>query len=553
MLGHLEGSLMYSMCILRRGAAGVKFFRAHILPAICQFCQVASEELGPLSSTDVNQSSAYDVPMYIRNVWGKGDSLAAVFSQALKTMCSAIFWPRLCTGQVSAYLYLKAMSVGPPFALLEEAGAVLSLVEDAVPRKAFVVLSVISASYVLKLMGSLVSSTLSLPWEIQDRLKYLADWYDTEGFLRRCRVRCGKFDLLLSDPDLSDPVPPPHLLPWMGTCTRRYLTWLLDSNSSKAEGCSDGGSEGGLYSPNPVAIAAEAAERAFFCLIRAFSASERPPTMIHPSDLRRILVSSIWDSVLHCTSFSPVSGFTLAVSLLQALVVVEALLLSPDLSPSSSPDKETNTLLSRANSDVLEVLSHTQSLVHILLAEGNPNINATIDIGGTDIGIVMRFGRKALASVRSLVCHLESSHASGSASGSGSGSGSGSRRSAEDRVCPSSPSPRTPPHPQHPHSPMRMYDWELVQSEMLLGLPEDKWGLRPCSNFDCSQKDGPCEMMVKTLVCEGGCGARYCCQGCQEQAWRAGHQHNCEAMAALTMRRSSAINEWHGEGASQLA
>ena len=71
-----------------------------------------------------------------------------------------------------------------------------------------------------------------------------------------------------------------------------------------------------------------------------------------------------------------------------------------------------------------------------------------------------------------------------------------------------------------------------------MGLPEDKWGLRPCGNFDCSQLDGPCEMTVKTLVCEGGCGARYCCQGCQEQAWRAGHWYNCEAMATIVRRQA---------------
>ena len=81
-----------------------------------------------------------------------------------------------------------------------------------------------------------------------------------------------------------------------------------------------------------------------------------------------------------------------------------------------------------------------------------------------------------------------------------------------------------------------MYEWELVQAEMLAGLSEEEWGLRPCSNFDCARLEGPCEMMVKTLVCEGGCGARYCCQACGEQAWRSGHKHNCQAISEMRQR-----------------
>ena len=43
-----------------------------------------------------------------------------------------------------------------------------------------------------------------------------------------------------------------------------------------------------------------------------------------------------------------------------------------------------------------------------------------------------------------------------------------------------------------------------------------------CGNFDCSRLDGPCEMTVKTLACEGGCGARYCCQGLLARSRRGG-------------------------------
>ena len=76
-------------------------------------------------------------------------------------------------------------------------------------------------------------------------------------------------------------------------------------------------------------------------------------------------------------------------------------------------------------------------------------------------------------------------------------------------------------------------DWECVQSELLLGLPEELWGVRPCCNTACVRLDGPCEMEVKTRACGGRCGARYCCADCQEQAWRGGHRRNCAAMREM--------------------
>ena len=79
-------------------------------------------------------------------------------------------------------------------------------------------------------------------------------------------------------------------------------------------------------------------------------------------------------------------------------------------------------------------------------------------------------------------------------------------------------------------------DWELVQSELLLGLPEELWGVRPCCNTACVRLEGPCEMEVKTQACGGGCGARYCCVACQEQAWRGGHRRNCAAMREMRER-----------------
>ena len=76
-------------------------------------------------------------------------------------------------------------------------------------------------------------------------------------------------------------------------------------------------------------------------------------------------------------------------------------------------------------------------------------------------------------------------------------------------------------------------DWECVQYELLLGLPEELWGVRPCCNTACVRLEGPCEMEVKTRACGGGCGARYCCVACQEQAWRGGHQRNCAEMREM--------------------
>ena len=88
-----------------------------------------------------------------------------------------------------------------------------------------------------------------------------------------------------------------------------------------------------------------------------------------------------------------------------------------------------------------------------------------------------------------------------------------------------------------------MRDWECVQCELLLGLPEELWGVHPCCNTACVRLEGPCEMEVKTQACGGGCGARYCCVACQEQAWRGGHQRNCAAMREMRGRSESTDND----------
>ena len=161
-------------------------------------------------------------------------------------------------------------------------------------------------------------------------------------------------------------------------------------------------------------------------------------------------------------------------------------------------------------------------------AQGNAGLSTTA------FGLVRSSGFKAIAALHSLVRSVTSSNPTETELGSGSGSGSAVAYSG----APEAPSSDLPPPPCQP-PPLRMYEWEPVQAELLIGLSEEKWGLRPCSNFDCTRLEGPCEMTVKTLVCGGGCGARYCCQACAEQAWRSGHKRNCQAMSEMRRRSES--------------
>ena len=73
-------------------------------------------------------------------------------------------------------------------------------------------------------------------------------------------------------------------------------------------------------------------------------------------------------------------------------------------------------------------------------------------------------------------------------------------------------------------------DWELIKAGLLLNEAEEVWGASSCCNAACTRLEGPCEVEVKTLICGGECEARYCSQTCQQQAWRAGHRRNCEAL-----------------------
>lgn len=143
-------------------------------------------------------------------------------------------------------------------------------------------------------------------------------------------------------------------------------------------------------------------------------------------------------------------------------------------------------------------------------------------------------GPPALRAVRELVRFMSEGPRS-----DGCGPGSSYRPTAASAAQSSAQAAADPAEAAHAASstplghPLGMYEWELIQAELLLDLPEEIWGLRPCSNFECTRLEGPCELTLKTLLCEGGCGARYCCPGCQEEAWRGGHRHNCEAMRTM--------------------
>ena len=76
-------------------------------------------------------------------------------------------------------------------------------------------------------------------------------------------------------------------------------------------------------------------------------------------------------------------------------------------------------------------------------------------------------------------------------------------------------------------------EWELLQATLIsrisphLGL-EGLW----CFNPHCTNLSGPSELQLETQACQGGCGARYCSEACQEQCWRMGHRKSCVRLAS---------------------
>ncbi len=61
-----------------------------------------------------------------------------------------------------------------------------------------------------------------------------------------------------------------------------------------------------------------------------------------------------------------------------------------------------------------------------------------------------------------------------------------------------------------------------------VGVPLPATAPRACSNPWCINLEGACEQELWLRKC-GGCGAvRYCCRGCQQAHWRAGHREECK-------------------------
>ena len=84
-------------------------------------------------------------------------------------------------------------------------------------------------------------------------------------------------------------------------------------------------------------------------------------------------------------------------------------------------------------------------------------------------------------------------------------------------------------------------DWEVLQAELLESAPgalpalcgEGLW----CFNPACTNLEGPSELALKTHVCGGGCGVRYCSPECQARGWRDGHRLSCERLRDRSVAR----------------
>ncbi|KAG2495183.1 hypothetical protein HYH03_006789 [Edaphochlamys debaryana] len=66
---------------------------------------------------------------------------------------------------------------------------------------------------------------------------------------------------------------------------------------------------------------------------------------------------------------------------------------------------------------------------------------------------------------------------------------------------------------------------------VLASPAEARRALPGCSNPACTNLAGPSEAALSVQRCGGGCGgaARYCCEGCREAHWAAGHAEECGA------------------------
>ena len=69
-----------------------------------------------------------------------------------------------------------------------------------------------------------------------------------------------------------------------------------------------------------------------------------------------------------------------------------------------------------------------------------------------------------------------------------------------------------------------------------------------CFNPACTNLSGPSELALKTLVCGGGCGVRYCSPECQAQGWRDGHRLSCGRLRDRRAARTMEVSGWVGGG-----
>ncbi|KAG2495186.1 hypothetical protein HYH03_006792 [Edaphochlamys debaryana] len=76
--------------------------------------------------------------------------------------------------------------------------------------------------------------------------------------------------------------------------------------------------------------------------------------------------------------------------------------------------------------------------------------------------------------------------------------------------------------------PARLY---AGATAVLASPAEARRALPGCSNPACTNLAGPSEAALSVQRCGGGCGgaARYCCEGCREAHWAAGHAEECGA------------------------
>ena len=194
----------------------IRFVQAHLIPAICQSCEMAIQELYPLSPDDVRKFSS-------SHEWGNGEFMVDALAMALQTISSVVM-EAPAFRRTQAHINFKALGRGPTFSLLEEAGAVLRLVGNRVLDDGNTVyqLALVASSYMAVLMSAMVSSNLHQSSQLYEQQCYWAIWQDMSQLLHEHRACFGSLDFLLLDPDPdllpSDPCPSEHQNPVSPLC-----------------------------------------------------------------------------------------------------------------------------------------------------------------------------------------------------------------------------------------------------------------------------------------------------------------------------------------------